>query len=499
MIFSPMWAVVVKRRKGYFLTTRRRATMLLSPSSVLILLLLAGWPCEGETYRSDISFDAKFSSDGDLVEGNSSFEWQFSSDGNVTSGNSSFPKNGNSTRTKNDCEKSNKSLEWKFAAKVNIGEPSTIMETLTRVLAELSLFEQHLGATRVLLDRVRHQTAIATEVLAPYQRLGAKMYKLLDTILTYEEAKAACEAEGATLLATKDKATQDGLTRHRAHWLSQSTWLGLRKNPTAAEEQWVWSDGGPLGGWTQWGGVANCLPDPDWLESISISLEDGDEWLRPQIEPPRCPEGQLNCTYLTAEGFWYKASCDSKANGICQRPVPGCKSARPREVFRVERSSGMPVYSTWQRVGLDIWAEWNVQEVIVELFKDHTSVLKLVFDGKGSDHMSWFSPDNVLSAPWTDLIEPTFFSIQGDRRNDRLFFINERYYSCEYDQGWLAVLESETPPCAWERPHGFTNDDLPIILYSTAPWKVTWEQVSGVNYVGVADFVTVSIVECQNL
>ncbi|CAH1265728.1 Hypp3233 [Branchiostoma lanceolatum] len=328
-------------------------------------------------------------------------------------------------------------------------------------------------------------------MLVPYQRLGAKMYKALDTAVTYDEAKAACEADGAILPTPKDMATQDRLTRHLVPRLSTSAWLGLRLD--AAVEQWVWNDGEPLGGWTQWGGGTECELEPlvEWVPSISLEQED--VWIKPQIQPPMCEP--LKCAYMDAEGIWYKAACDSKANGICERPVPGCIPERlRREVFRVERNSGVPVYNTWQKVGSDSWAQWNVQEVTVELFENHNSVLKLVFDGKGTDHMSWFSPDKLLSAPWTDLDRPFFFSIKGAQKTDRRFFIHGHYYGCAHDRGWLAVLESKNPPCSWERPHGYTNDDLPIILYSTLLGRVTWEQAP--YDVGVADFMTVSILEC---
>ncbi|XP_019633260.1 PREDICTED: uncharacterized protein LOC109476695 [Branchiostoma belcheri] len=490
-----------------------------SPSFVLIFLLLPGWRlCEGEHYSG---FGWKFPTTQNPTKGNTDpwREFHFDLDptpsnnndlpsqgGNLTTTKnnnnnnlqSGLPTNDESTTAKNDYKTSEGDLQWKFRAKRDF---DAIMENMAQV--DMSLFEQNIDKMRVLLNNVTNTTAVADTMLAPYWPFGAKMYKTLVDVVpqTYDEAKAACEAEGAVLPTPKDQTELSRLTRNLFPWLLQdSAWLGLRRNATAGEHHWVWGDGEPLGGWQRWGVGVDCYrdflqPQVEWLPSIS--LRQRNEFPRPAVQPPMCPTERLNCAHMGAGGTWTKATCDNKAKGICERPVPGCESVRPREVFRVVTNSRMSVYSKWEEVASSNWAQWNVKEVIVELFKNHSSVVKLVFDGKGTDHLNWFSSETLLVAPWTDLNHPTFFSIKGGEKDARRFFIHQDYLGCSFDRGWLAVLESQNPPCAWERPHGYTDHNLPIILYSKSPGKVNWARDP--QDVGVADTMTVSIVECLKM
>jgi hypothetical protein len=121
-------------------------------------------------------------------------------------------------------------------------------------------------------------------------------------------------------------------------------------------------------------------------------------------------------------------------------------------------------------------ADWNVafpaQDIRVRLLDAAGSVLKeLAFDGTGSTRESWFSKGKLQNPPWTDVLnlpnggggtqptvssgpDPGLFSPAGhynpERRN---FYIEQPYYQCPSDRGWLLVHGSKaTATCPYEDP-----------------------------------------------
>ena len=85
-------------------------------------------------------------------------------------------------------------------------------------------------------------------------------------------------------------------------------------------------------------------------------------------------------------------------------------------------------------------------------------MVRLVFNGNGSNKTSWFTKERLKSSPYTDIINKTqnFFSIRGDQQFlssfnlDRNFFINnEAYIGCLRDPGWLVVISGNTDVCVW--------------------------------------------------
>ena len=115
-------------------------------------------------------------------------------------------------------------------------------------------------------------------------------------------------------------------------------------------------------------------------------------------------------------------------------------------------------------------------------------LLKLSFDGQGSNKYTWMSRDRLINdnTPYSDLIggDVDFFSVAGsDDGENRRFFINQIGGGCVMDAGWLVMiprdnLEYEATPCAWEKAPGYT----PAFLYSKLPTAVTWDNTAGGEY-----------------
>ncbi|RUS87593.1 hypothetical protein EGW08_004638 [Elysia chlorotica] len=62
---------------------------------------------------------------------------------------------------------------------------------------------------------------------------------------------------------------------------------------------------------------------------------------------------------------------------------------------------------------LDNWV--NIKEVYFSLVKDDVEVVRILFDGQGTDRMSWFSQSRILDSSWSELatdakLEPVMIS-----------------------------------------------------------------------------------------
>ena len=102
------------------------------------------------------------------------------------------------------------------------------------------------------------------------------------------------------------------------------------------------------------------------------------------------------------------------------------------------------------------------------LYNNGTEVASLKFNAVGTDKLSWFSQENLVQSPWTDLKAATHlqtFSINGV---DRIFEINGLYATCSTDYGWLLIPNSN---CPWE-----TRLPQTSIIYSKLDTFVNWNQ-----------------------
>ncbi|PFX12602.1 hypothetical protein AWC38_SpisGene23409, partial [Stylophora pistillata] len=114
------------------------------------------------------------------------------------------------------------------------------------------------------------------------------------------------------------------------------------------------------------------------------------------------------------------------------------------------------------------WQAFNPQEVRVVLYTNGAEVMSMTFNARGTTYMNWFSQNNLLQSPWTDLKNVTAiapFRING-HYGARSFEITASYAGCANDIGWFMIGGSD---CTWERFH-----PVPAILYSKKTHKITW-------------------------
>ncbi|PFX14335.1 hypothetical protein AWC38_SpisGene21514 [Stylophora pistillata] len=120
------------------------------------------------------------------------------------------------------------------------------------------------------------------------------------------------------------------------------------------------------------------------------------------------------------------------------------------------------------------WQTFNPQEVRVVLYTNGAEVISMKFNARGTTNLDWFSENNLLQSPWTDLknaVNIYIFRINGD--GVRNFEITAYYNGCPNDAGWFLITGSY---CDWEKFHL-----VPGILYSKKTHNITWNnnQVGG--------------------
>ena len=109
------------------------------------------------------------------------------------------------------------------------------------------------------------------------------------------------------------------------------------------------------------------------------------------------------------------------------------------------------------------------------LYKNGAEVMSMKFNARGTTNVDWFTQNNLLQSPWTDLKNATTlkpFRING-HYGTRNFEITAKYAGCPNDVGWFIIGGSY---CAWERFH-----PVPAILYSKKTHKITWNNSQGRN------------------
>ncbi|XP_071959576.1 uncharacterized protein [Antedon mediterranea] len=168
-------------------------------------------------------------------------------------------------------------------------------------------------------------------------------------------------------------------------------------------------------------------------------------------------------------------------------------------VLKVEAGSGVNVYDIWtgsdtisDEIGTTASSifstetfksqfveEWNtdisIEEVRIMLLDDDLkSVWKMTFNGSLTDKIDWFSEENVLTSQYNDLEDSgkTFFSIQGNKRAERRFYINDNCQGCHLDSGWFMVLDNPGH-CAWEENFAKSS---PQFMYSGGKTQEVWAE-----------------------
>ncbi|XP_071084084.1 uncharacterized protein [Haliotis cracherodii] len=152
------------------------------------------------------------------------------------------------------------------------------------------------------------------------------------------------------------------------------------------------------------------------------------------------------------------------------RLKPGCFS--PNTSRPCDDHFRSKIISTWETAG--------VQLVKVLLMNNNQIRSEIIFNGTGTNKMSWFSPTRVINSTWTDLTMSTFnyFSITG-HSTTRRFMISHSYDGCPHDVMWMMVIDGndESHPCDWDTPA-----IIPKFLYTTNSEMTTTGTLTDFEY-----------------
>ena len=137
---------------------------------------------------------------------------------------------------------------------------------------------------------------------------------------------------------------------------------------------------------------------------------------------------------------------------------------------------------------IKIWDFLDIRKVKLAFFEYGKEVAYVIFDGRDSDMMNWFSKHRILFSSWCDLhpgYDYNYFSIAGHHSIGRVFFINFVYRNCDKDLGHVVTVDTNRKRgCAWDE-----NPVYPQFLYSKINHADNWNWV---RY-GRADYMAVYI------
>ncbi len=128
------------------------------------------------------------------------------------------------------------------------------------------------------------------------------------------------------------------------------------------------------------------------------------------------------------------------------------------------------------------------------MYLDGYEKMVMIFDGRGSDQMNWFSPDRLITSPWTDLPGSTqfnsgtgytWFSIDGGHGNRRFYIMHIAGGACS-PTGWTLITTGE---CVWQKPIG---NAARRFLYSTAKTSLYFI-AANLSKLGDADVMAVFV------
>ena len=123
----------------------------------------------------------------------------------------------------------------------------------------------------------------------------------------------------------------------------------------------------------------------------------------------------------------------------------------------------------WNASGFD------VREVRLAVTVGAEEKKRLLFDGEGTTKMSFFAHENLVAAPWTDLVTEStnWDSIPGHAVYGRHWFLNSVYGGCAADKGWM-VVNRASDPCGWESK----NAPNVSILFCDADTMCNWNDAT---------------------
>uniref|UniRef100_A0A2C9LA03 Uncharacterized protein n=1 Tax=Biomphalaria glabrata TaxID=6526 RepID=A0A2C9LA03_BIOGL len=139
----------------------------------------------------------------------------------------------------------------------------------------------------------------------------------------------------------------------------------------------------------------------------------------------------------------------------------------------------------------EVLNNWKgVNKVAFVLYEKNALVAYMVFDGRGTDNMNWFSQEKLELSSWTDLKTSSynFFSIEGDLRPSNLiyrrFIVNKFYGGCGGDWGWFSAADFMPSFCPWEGANNY-----PSFAYVKGSNSTNWST----GKVGYADVMAIYV------
>jgi len=126
----------------------------------------------------------------------------------------------------------------------------------------------------------------------------------------------------------------------------------------------------------------------------------------------------------------------------------------------------------------DVLDNWNnIEQIAFVVYKEDQRVANIIFNGKGTDNMNWFTESRILSSTWTDMtVDHTknYMSIHGDQETGvwRPFYINKGYGGCPNDVGWFVAVDRHDK-CAWANGPS-PSPSFPRFLYSSLNQETNW-------------------------
>ena len=97
--------------------------------------------------------------------------------------------------------------------------------------------------------------------------------------------------------------------------------------------------------------------------------------------------------------------------------------------------------------------------------------MSMKFNARETTNVDWFTQNNLLQSPWTDLKNAT--TLKPFRINGHYGTRNFEITADDVDVGWFII---GGPYYAWERFH-----PVQAILYSKKTHKITWNNSQGRN------------------
>ncbi|KAK3591361.1 hypothetical protein CHS0354_040323 [Potamilus streckersoni] len=98
----------------------------------------------------------------------------------------------------------------------------------------------------------------------------------------------------------------------------------------------------------------------------------------------------------------------------------------------------------------DLSNHWNdlcIDKVKVAIFNNGLEKANIIFDARGADKNSWFSPDRVISSTWADIknAPKNLFSMLGDPSTGHEFAVSSSGTGCN-SNGWMMISTTGTCP-----------------------------------------------------